>query len=192
MPSKAFTKATADPLAAVAAAAPTGAIAYLMQAAAPSGWLIADGSTIGSASSGANRADADTAALFALIWALDPATYPILTSTGGASTRGASAAADFAANKRLPLPDLRGEFIRGADLARGIDTGRVLGTPQAEMIGPHTHPANGSTNRNTVSGGSDQVLLRNGTANALNPAVNNNSGTENRPRNVAWTPVVKL
>lgn len=37
------------------------------------------------------------------------------------------------------LPDLRGEFIRGWDDARGVDIGRVLGSAQGHQIGRHAH-----------------------------------------------------
>lgn len=37
------------------------------------------------------------------------------------------------------LPDLRGEFIRGWDDARGIDTGRAMGSAQAWANGEHVH-----------------------------------------------------
>lgn len=158
----------------------TGTIFAYINSTAPTGSLKCNGETIGSATSGANNASADYAALFALIWNLNATDYPILTSGGGASTRGADAATDFAANKRLPLPDLRGEFIRGWADAGSVDSGRVLGSDQVEMVGPHAHTIG------TLAAHS------NGGQNALDPTTGsgvstaNNSGTENRPRNVAW------
>lgn len=41
------------------------------------------------------------------------------------------------------LPDYRGEFLRGLDLGRGVDTGRTLGSAQAAAMLNHTH--SGST-----------------------------------------------
>ncbi|MGW1422692.1 hypothetical protein ACWAT4_21560 [Bradyrhizobium manausense] len=65
------------------------------------GFVRTNGRTIGSATSGATeRANADTSALFAFLWNQDPN----LAVSGG---RGASAAADFAANKTIALPDFR-------------------------------------------------------------------------------------
>src|SRR6478609_1928125 len=66
---------------------------------APAGWLIEDGKTIGNAASGATgRANADTVDLFTHLWTQFTNTeLPIQTSAGAASTRGGSAAADFAA-----------------------------------------------------------------------------------------------
>lgn len=100
----------------------TGDIKPRLALAAPAGWVISDGGTIGSAGSGAtNRANADTSALFTLLWnGTLNAVLPIQDAAGGASVRGGSAAADFAANKRLPLPDLRGVVLRGLDLGRGF------------------------------------------------------------------------
>lgn len=39
------------------------------------------------------------------------------------------------------LPDLRGEFIRGWDDARGLDASRGLGSVQSAMLGSHGHTA---------------------------------------------------
>ena len=39
------------------------------------------------------------------------------------------------------LPDLRGEFVRGWDDERGIDTGRTIGSNQSESFTAHTHGA---------------------------------------------------
>jgi len=37
------------------------------------------------------------------------------------------------------LPDLRGEFIRGFDNGRGVDSGRTIGSSQGEDTKPHSH-----------------------------------------------------
>jgi microcystin-dependent protein len=37
------------------------------------------------------------------------------------------------------LPDLRGEFVRGWDNGRGVDTGRTLGTAQTGTVATHSH-----------------------------------------------------
>lgn len=96
-------------------------------ATAPAGWVLASGRTIGNAASGATeRANADTAALFTQLWVMVSNTLlPIQDSAGAASARGASAAADFAANKRLPLPDARGRAGIGLDNMGGTAAGRM-------------------------------------------------------------------
>ena len=169
---------------------PIGAIAHFPFSAAPTGWLKANGGTIGNASSGATlRANADTLTLFSLLWAnLDNTNYPIQTSAGANTTRGVDAATDFAANKRFPVPDLRGEFIRGLDDSRGVDASRVLGSAQGESFKSHTH-----TQQANAAGGAGSGYMS-GSVN-----VNNSSGgetlatggTETRPRNVALLACIK-
>lgn len=104
--------------AAMATAGVTGEFKFFALGSAPTGWVAGNGGTIGSAASGATRANADTQTLFNAWWAAySDAQLPILTSAGGASTRGASAAADWAANKRLTVFDVRERFIRNAGAA---------------------------------------------------------------------------
>ncbi len=74
-----------------------------------SGFVRANGRTIGSATSGAaERANSDTQSLFEYLWGADAN----LTVSGG---RGASANADWTANKTIALPDWRGRAIAGLD-----------------------------------------------------------------------------
>lgn len=84
-----------------------------------SGFVRANGRTIGSATSGASeRANADAQALFEYLWGADS---NLTVSTG----RGASAAADWAANKTLTLPDWRGRTIAGLDDMGNTAAGRL-------------------------------------------------------------------
>lgn len=105
------------------------------------------------------------------------------------------------------LPDLRGEFVRGADLGRGVDSGRVIGSPQGDAIrniagvvggtfyltnDAQTHPTDPFAAFATPS---TQILgSNNGAARCVNfdasrvvPTAN-----ENRPRNVALVWCIKL
>lgn len=93
----------------------------------PSGWLWQNGLTIGNASSNATaRANADTADLFAVLWALPSTTFQLYTSGGSPTTRGVSAAADFAANRAIALPDTRERVVAGAGTMGGTsDPGRI-------------------------------------------------------------------
>lgn len=87
----------------------TGDIKVKYGTGALSGFVRANGKTIGSATSGATeRANADAEALFEYLWGADAN----LTVSGG---RGASANADWVANKTLTLPDWRGRLIAGLD-----------------------------------------------------------------------------
>ena len=89
----------------------TGDVLWLPIQGTRTGWVRANGRTMGSASSGATeRANADTATLFAYLWNNFSNTIcPV--STG----RGANAAADFAANKTITLLDWRGYVPGGLD-----------------------------------------------------------------------------
>ena len=75
------------------------------------GWVRDNGRTIGSATSGATeRANADCQPLFLFLWSKFADTIcPVL---GG---RGLTAAADWAANKKITLPDKRGTIPGGLD-----------------------------------------------------------------------------
>lgn len=73
-----------------------------------SGYVRLNGRTIGSAASGATeRANADTQSLYEELWR-----FANISVTGG---KGANAAADFAANKTLVLPNMAGRGLWGAD-----------------------------------------------------------------------------
>ena len=89
----------------------TGDAKLSIKATPDAGWVLNDGGTIGSASSGAsNRANADTLALYSLIWNNINNTYaPVV---GG---RGSTPLADFTANKAIQLPAQNGPaFAIGA------------------------------------------------------------------------------
>lgn len=97
------------------------------------GWVRANARTIGSATSGATeRANADTEALFLYLWNADPN----LAVSGG---RGANAAADFAANKTIALPDARGRALAAltdmGNSANGIFTGSTFTNGDAITLG---------------------------------------------------------
>jgi hypothetical protein len=162
----------------------TGDIKFGLYSSAPSGWVKMNGGTVGNAASGATRANADTAALFALLWDLNATDSPILDSAGAGSTRGANAAADYAANKRLTVPDARGEFLRGLDDSRGIDTSRRLGSAQAESF-----PTPGLASDTLGSGGVRYDPFADGSDADMKAT----SGADPvRPRNVAALAVIKL
>ena len=91
------------------------------------------------------------------------------------------------------LPDLRGEFVRGWDNGRGIDSGRQFGSAQSDLIKNHTHPipvdtplANGGSNTGTTQRGTPS------SAPGVDATSNNtDGGTETRPRNIALLPCIK-
>jgi hypothetical protein len=148
-----LTWAQADARYVLVSSTETGKVSTFMRTSAPNGYIKANGKTIGSAASGAtNRANADTLALFTLWWTeFDNTVLHIQTSEGEPTTRGASAAADWAANKRLPVFDRRGNSSRGWDDGRGFDEGRVLGSYQADAL------QNITGQLNLVSGGVSEI-----------------------------------
>lgn len=115
----------------------TGEVILSVSPTAPVGTVALNGQTIGSAASGATgRANADTQALFELLWtAADNTLLPIQDAAGGVSSRGLTAAADFAANKRLPLPTPQD----GDALLLAVSSG-VLTRSAGEVIA-HGHTA---------------------------------------------------
>lgn len=123
-------------------------------------WLRCDGRTIGSATSGGTaRANADVEDLFTHLWSEFTNTELIIQdSTGTPTTRGANAAADWAADKRMPLLDMRGRTVVGMDDPTGAAPANRVTNAQADILGgsmgaethtlveseipAHTHPVN--------------------------------------------------
>jgi hypothetical protein len=178
----------------------TGDVKVVARNSPTDGWVKANGQTIGNAASGAtNRANADTEALFTLLWNEFPnAVLAIQDSAGAASTRGASAAADYAANKRLPVHDVRGEGLRGWDDGRGVDTGRVLGSAQLDSFQGHGHNVYGTNGAGAGSGVQFAVNSASPRA-AVVEAIDAGAGAgtprvanETRMRNVAFLVLIKL
>ena len=145
---------------------PTGVVQDYVGTTAPTGFVLADGRTIGSASSGAtNRANADTQNLFLLLWnSMADAQAPV---SGG---RGASAAADWAANKTITLPDARGRATVGKDDMGGTAANRitsggsgVTGTTLGNSGGAETHTLTSAqipAHAHPINGGNSYFLMR--------------------------------
>jgi len=149
--------AQVDGLADAVATVPSGAVNWFAGATAPDGWLECDGSLV-SRTTYAN--------LFAAIGTVYGA--------GDGSTT-------------FSLPDLRGEFIRGWDNGRGIDSGRNLGSEQDDAVGPHNHdlPFGGGAG----AGRNGNAMLTNN----VGPAFTGSTGSsETRPRNIAMMGIIKI
>ena len=110
----------------------TGDFIWVPVSGTRTGWVRANARTIGSgASSGVERANADTQALFEYLWA----TYSNTICPVG-SGRGASAAADFNANKSIATPDMRGCAGAGLDDMGNSTAGIIAGgTPTTPATG---------------------------------------------------------
>lgn len=125
--------------------APTGSVFDYVGSTEPSGYVFLSGKTIGNgASGGTARANADTSALFTLLW--DSMANSEAAVSGG---RGANAAADFAANKTITLPDARGRTIAGKDNMGGTTASRL--TNGGSGITATTLGVSGGTETHTLS-----------------------------------------
>lgn len=144
---------------------PSGAIQVFAMSTPPTGWLSCDGSAV-------------SRTTYATLYGLIGTLY----GSGDGSTT-------------FNLPDLRGEFIRGWDAGRGVDSGRAFGSSQADELKAHRHSYN--TNGGTAGGGGDNGLARvGGSAGSATfgyppGAINETGGTETRPRNVAMLYCIK-
>lgn len=85
------------------------------------------------------------------------------------------------------IPDLRGEFIRGWDNSRGVDSGRTFGSAQVDQFKAHAHVSGYKGN----GAGSVSTYLH-WTPSTL-PNVNSGitGGDETRPRNIALMYCIK-
>ena len=144
--------------------APAGAVLYFAMGVAPAGWLACNGALV-------------SRTTYALLFAAIGTLYGV----GDGSTT-------------FALPDLRGEFLRGVDGGRGVDTGRELGSWQDNQNKMHRHEIGSGINTGPK--------LRGGASNAANDAavfnyagtggvveyqmyIWDSGGNESRPRNVA-------
>ena len=94
---------------------PAGTVIYTARSTAPPGYVKADGAAI-------------SRATFSVLYAAIEDTY----GAGNGSTT-------------FNVPDLRGEFVRGLDESRGIDSGRQLGSSQGSQNLAHNHSITDST-----------------------------------------------
>lgn len=158
---------------------PKGAVLPFAMSAIPEGWLKCNGAAI-------------SRTVYNNLFSLIGTTY----GAGDGSTT-------------YNLPDLRGEFVRGWDDSRGVDTSRTLGTNQGSANLSHAHTitdpkhthvvtltsgAAGSSVGNNVSAGLSNNLsavVNTMSSVATGITINNSGDTESRPRNVALMYCIK-
>lgn len=128
----------------------------------PSGYLLADGSAI-------------SRTIYADLYAAIGTTYGV----GNGSTT-------------FNIPDLRGEFIRGLDNARGIDTGRALGSAQADELKSHDHVERYANSGGAVDGVATITNRNAASMSNFGFSTGSTGGTETRPRNIAMNFVIKF
>ena len=136
---------------------PSGAVMAFAMSTAPTGWLKANGAAVSRTT---------YAALFAAIGT----TFGV----GDGSTT-------------FNLPELRGEFVRGWDDARGIDAARAFGSAQGQDLQSHSHALS------LASGdGAYPMIHYLGTADVnQDTSTKAAGGTETRPRNIALLYCIK-
>jgi microcystin-dependent protein len=152
---------------------PAGTIIWSARNTAPTGYLKANGA------------------------AISRTTYATLFSAIGTTFGSGDGSTTF------NVPDLRGEFARGWDDGRGIDSGRTFGSAQGSANLAHTHSisdpghlhsngyAQGSSNGiRGGSGGDVNQLVNTGSA-VTGITINNSGDTEARPRNIALLACIK-
>jgi|TARA_R110000824_G_scaffold33263_1_gene106647 microcystin-dependent protein len=161
--------------AATASAVPAGAVNSFAMSAVPTGWLSCNGSLV------------------------SRTTYSGLFSAVGTTYGAGDGSTTFA------LPDLRGEFIRGFDDGRGVDSGRTFGSAQSwaieNIVGTFTDirvrlntiftatgAFTGSTGAVSGDNGSGGAATANFAFDASNVV---NTASETRPRNIALLYCIK-
>jgi hypothetical protein len=124
--------------------AATGDMKWRPSTATISGWVRANGRTIGSSTSGASeRGNADCEALFLHLWgSFSDTICPVVTG------RGANAPADWAANKEITLIDMRGRTAAGVDDMGGAAAGRITA---ATIATPTTGGASGGVETHVLT-----------------------------------------
>jgi microcystin-dependent protein len=137
---------------------PTGQVAYFAMNTAPTGYLKANGA------------------------AISRSTYSVLFTAIGTTFGVGDGSTTF------NVPDLRGEFMRGWDDARGVDSGRTLGSTQSDQLKSHTHTYIASNLDNTDKGGGGGRANTNGYTENTGAT----GGTETRPRNIALLACIKF
>jgi microcystin-dependent protein len=153
-----------------------GAIQYFATADAPKGWLKADGSAV----------------LRTQYEKLFLAIGTTFGSGDGSTT--------------FNLPDLRGEFVRGFDDGRGVDSGRTIGSKQSDNTKAHYHavlsyPFRSNTPLYTIPAEQNTMNVYTGSANGTTVHTGNQctvelgttmvGGTETCPRNIALLACIK-
>ena len=135
-----------------------GEVSFFAMSSAPTGWLKANGA------------------------AISRTTYATLFTAIGTTFGVGNGSTTF------NVPDLRGEFIRGWDDARGIDSGRAFGSAQSSQNLAHTHDMINALSEYTA-GGAKYIAAYSGGGTL--PTMTSSGGTEARPRNIALLACIK-
>ena len=171
----------------IVAGVPTGSVFCMAVISIPSGYLECNGA------------------------AVSRSTYSALFAVIGTAYGNGNGSSTF------NLPDLRGEFIRGVDRGRGVDSGRNIATSQGSQNSSHNHSANSTStvtdpghkhnlnfNMGSIissggafglkdSGNADRMFTATtGISVSTSTSIGNQGGNESRPRNVAMMYIIKF
>ncbi|ABB56777.1 phage tail protein [Synechococcus elongatus] len=155
-----------------ALAVPAGVAIWVTGNTPPTGYIKANGALL-------------SRTTYARLWAYAQASGNIVSDaawTGGAT--GSYSTGDGSTTFRVP--DLRGEFIRGWADGRSVDTGRAIGSTQADELKAHAHYLD--TRTAPTGGGTAATTYTTGTAVTTSSV----GGTETRPRNIAYLACIKF
>jgi hypothetical protein len=167
---------------------PVGTTIWVNGTAAPAGFLKENGALV-------SRGD------FSALWAYAQASGRVVSEAAwAAGDWGAFSSGDGSTTFRIP--DSRGEFVRGLDDGRGVDSGRLLGARQADELRSHDHTASSSVSysngvpvKNDTWGtygyifGGDRYM--DPTNVSVSTTIGNTGGAETRPRNVSKLACIK-
>jgi microcystin-dependent protein len=144
----------------------SGQVAAFAFSTAPTGWLECDGSTI------------------------SRTTYSTLFAAIGDAFGAGDGSTTF------KVPDMRGEFIRGWDNGRGVDSSRAIGSTQTDALTDHRHLSANGTQFATTSSGTMTGPSSSGSSQprGLTDFIFGGAGgdTETRPRNIAMMYCIKF
>lgn len=167
-------------------------------------WVRSDSTTVGNPSSNATQLASNIAqGLFTYLWTNFPNSIcQLFNSSGAPVSRGASAAADWAANCAIATLDMRGAAIKGLDAMSGAAKGAYSGVPFSTgsattpgstagenthtltvgELAAHVHGVPGTATNNVVAGGGPigivagggtSLATDNGTGNGIANAAHN-------------------
>lgn len=158
----------------------TGMVAFFPGNVAPLGWLKINGALL-------------SRTTYAALWAYAQASGNIVTDAAWlAGATGSFSQGDGSTTFRLP--DYRGEFLRGWDDGRGVDSGRAFGSTQSHALQNHNHTVDSYINGALGASGRPQE----GTAgnsdsfSTLTSGTTGNFASETRPRNIALLACIKF
>jgi len=142
---------------------PAGAVHFFAMNTAPTGYLKANGATI-------------SRTTYATLFAAISTTF----GSGDGSTT-------------FNLPDLRGEFVRGWDDSRGVDSGRGFGSFQSQDIQSHNHFfTTYQDDYGQLSNDQSPPGFGRDGGNVVAWNTSFTGGTETRPRNIALLACIKF